>query len=114
MDLPGWALTSEVRHNVFLALKEALHNVVKHARATEVRLSLQLRPDGFVLVVADNGHGFVLQPAMPENSEGGRLSAGNGLPNMRKRLQEIRGYCEWDTCPGEGTRVKLVIKIHDS
>jgi signal transduction histidine kinase len=114
MYLPGWPLTSEIRHNVFLALKEALHNVVKHAGATEVRLSLQLQPDGFVLLVVDNGRGFLLQCGLSETSEFSRLCGGNGLPNMRKRLQEIGGRCEWDTSPGEGTRVKLVIKTHDS
>ena len=42
-QLPAWPLTAEVRHNLFLAFKEALHNVVHHAAATEVRVSLVLR-----------------------------------------------------------------------
>ena len=115
--LPAWALTSEIRHNVFLALKEALHNVVKHAAATEVRISLQLEPDGFVLIVADNGRGFDLdlsnhEPVPP--LDGTRIGAGNGLLNMKKRLDEIGGRCEWNTRPGEGTRASFVIKRHDS
>src|SRR6185369_12027738 len=65
--LPSWALTSEIRHNVFLALKEALHNVVKHADATEVRISLEMQPRGFVLVLVDNGRGFDLR-SQPERS----------------------------------------------
>lgn len=114
--LPSWALTSEIRHNVFLALKEALHNVVKHATATEVRISLQLEPGGFILIVADNGRGFELESRKngAVADEGARIATGNGLLNMKKRLEEIGGRCEWDTGPGEGTRVKFVIKTHDS
>lgn len=112
VNLPGWALTSEVRHNVFLALKEALHNVVKHAGATEVRVSLELQLHGFVLLVADNGRGFDWRACNPRGAhaaDGARVSGGNGLPNMQKRLEEVGGRCEWETAPGEGTRVKLVV-----
>jgi signal transduction histidine kinase/ligand-binding sensor domain-containing protein len=114
--LPTLALTSEVRHNVFLAFKEALHNTVKHASATEVRISLQVQPDDFVLVLADNGQGFNLNGEHPasSSSDAARSSTGNGLANMKKRLEEIGGRCEWNTAPGEGTRVKFVIKTHDS
>ncbi len=112
LNLPAWGLTSEVRHHVYLALKEALHNVVKHAGATEVRISLEFTPEGFVLVVADNGRGFnqnlVLNQTAPPGNDV-RLSPGNGLRNMRKRLEEIGGRCQWETNPGEGARVKLFV-----
>jgi signal transduction histidine kinase/ligand-binding sensor domain-containing protein len=114
LDLPALALTAEIRHNVFLAFKEALHNVVKHAKATEVRLSLELRPEGFMLVIADNGRGFTWPPDQApakEPADGQRLASGNGLRNMRKRLEEIGGGCGWDTAPGEGTRAKLVVVV---
>ena len=115
--LPALALTSEIRHNVFLAMKEALNNVVKHAAATEVRLSLQLEPNGFVLLVADNGRGFSPGPQISKllsNPESPRLNGGNGLANMQKRLEEIGGRCECDSAPGEGTRIKFVVKTHDT
>ncbi len=114
LDLPALALTAEIRHNVFLAFKEALHNVVKHAKATEVRLSLELRPEGFMLVIADNGRGFTWHPGQgpaTEPADGQRLASGNGLTNMQKRLEEIGGCCGWDTAPGEGTRAKLVVVV---
>jgi signal transduction histidine kinase len=114
LHLPGWTLTAEIRHNAFLAFKEALHNVVKHARASEVRISLEVLPHGFVLLIVDNGCGFDVngfkEPVVA--SLDSRLSPGNGLFNMRKRLEEIGGRCEWDTAPGEGTRVKLVIAVN--
>ena len=80
---PAWALTSEIRHNVFLAFKEALHNVVKHAAATEVRISLELEPDGFSLMVADNGRGFDLRP-----SSGFRASSRGHALQRGKRADE--------------------------
>ena len=114
LSLPAWALTAEIRHNVFLAFKEALNNVVKHACASEVRISLELKPGGFTLVVADNGRGFnwnsrKCQPGTA--SDDSRSATGNGLVNMRKRLEEVGGCCDWDTAPGEGTRTKLVIAV---
>jgi signal transduction histidine kinase len=115
--LPSWALTSEIRHNVFLAFKEALNNVLKHAAATEVRISLQLEPNGFILLLADNGRGFALNSQIPPTQFAdptARLSAGNGLVNMKKRLEEIGGRCECDSAAGEGTRIKFVVKTHDN
>jgi signal transduction histidine kinase len=115
LHLPSWTLTAEVRHNVFLAFKEALHNVIKHANASEARISLELLPGGFVLVIADNGCGFDLAGIhMPDRRPAPtdlRLAGGNGLVNMRKRLEEICGRCVWETSPGEGTRVRLVISV---
>ena len=51
-------MRSEVRHNLFLAVKETLNNTVKHSGATEVRVTLEFVPGGFRLLVADNGRGF--------------------------------------------------------
>jgi signal transduction histidine kinase/ligand-binding sensor domain-containing protein len=114
MQVPRLALNAEVRHNVFLAFKEALHNVVKHAHATEVRISIELGMAGFVVLVVDDGSGFDLNGAEQPRSaslDDTRLASGNGLVNMRKRMQEIGGTCEWDTAPGRGTRLKLAVLI---
>jgi len=114
LHLPAWALTAEIRHNVFLAFKEGLHNAIKHAHASEVRISLELQPNGFVLLIADNGRGFdwnrlKTRAAPPVN--GVQLAGGNGILNMQRRLEEVGGSCEWVTAPEEGTRVKLSILV---
>jgi signal transduction histidine kinase/ligand-binding sensor domain-containing protein len=114
LHLPAWPLTAEIRHNVFLAFKEALHNAVKHAHASEVRISLDLQARGFVLIIGDNGCGFELNgfnESTRLREQIVRLGGGNGLLNMRKRLEEVGGRCDWETAPGEGTRVKLVIAV---
>jgi signal transduction histidine kinase len=104
MQLPAWPVTAEVRHNLFLAFKEAVNNVVKHADATEVSVSLVMAADAFTLVIRDNGVGF--SPETPDSGSGRR---GNGLVNMRQRLAKIGGRCEIETAPGKGTEVKFVV-----
>jgi len=100
--VPPEPILPEVRHNVFLAFKEAVNNVVKHAHAGEARVNLELEPDKFILTVADNGCGL-------GNISGKKLR--NGLKNMRQRLANVHG--EFDLAPGEqgGTVVKLTVPI---
>ena len=106
LELPARPVTAEVRHNLYLALKEALHNVLKHARATEVRVALEPAADGFTLVASDNGCGFDPRQA-PTATAPDRPAAGRGLANMRQRLAEIGGNCTITSAPGEGTQVRF-------
>jgi signal transduction histidine kinase len=101
-QLPAIPIPPEVRHNVFLAFKEAVHNVVKHAQATEARIQLRLEPGNFILEIEDNGRGMGSQAA-PQNR--------NGLRNMKKRMEDIRG--EFSIAPGAngGTIVRLTVPI---
>jgi len=107
MQFPDWRLTAEVRHNLFLAFKETLHNIVKHAAATEVRIALTLEKSAFELIIADNGRGF--DPAKEAAPGPGRFS--NGLGNMRRRLREIGGRCEIESSPGQGTKVIFAVPL---
>jgi signal transduction histidine kinase/ligand-binding sensor domain-containing protein len=116
LDVPaqipaGPPLTAEVRHNLFLAFQEALTNVIKHAAATEVCVSLAVRADGFHLTVRDDGKGFTPQNP-PVGWDGGvRISRGNGLANMRRRLAQIGGRCDIRSAPGQGTEVEFVLAV---
>ena len=110
LQLPHCPITAEVRHNVFLAFKETLNNVAKHAAATEVTVSLATHADGFTVKVRDNGRGFDL-PAAESNAERDRLARGNGLRNMRQRLEKLGGRCEIETSPGNGTLITLVVQV---
>jgi signal transduction histidine kinase len=105
-QLPGWSLTAEVRHNLFLSFREALNNSIHHAAATQVDIALVIKSDGFRLTVDDNGCGFDpkrLSWELPPGSD--RLSHGNGLLNMRHRLAEIGGCFDIQTELGMGTKV---------
>jgi signal transduction histidine kinase/ligand-binding sensor domain-containing protein len=108
--VPAWPLTAEIRHNLFLAFKEALNNSVKHAAASQVRISLKLQNDSFELMVADNGKGF--DPAHRGSTEPGRLGGGNGIANMNNRLTRIGGRCEINSAQGEGTSVSLIVGLN--
>ena len=99
LEVPALTLSAETRHHLYLACKEALHNVVKHARATEVWIRFQWNGSSFELSIEDNGHGF------PADAPG----RGNGLRHMQQRLSEIGGSCRIESQPGQGTRVRFSV-----
>jgi signal transduction histidine kinase/ligand-binding sensor domain-containing protein len=108
VELPATRVDAELRYNLFLALKETLNNIVKHAHATEVWLRLRLSPGRLTLEVEDNGHGLngSVNGAVSE-----RLSSGSGLGNLGKRLEAIGGRCEIHSQPGHGTRVEMTVVL---
>jgi signal transduction histidine kinase/ligand-binding sensor domain-containing protein len=105
-QLPATPISPEARHNVFLAAKEAVTNVVRHARASEAWLRLRLSPQGFTLEIEDNGRG-------PEGVQEKAAEARNGLRNMRKRMEDIGG--EFFIGPGQhgGTLVRLTVPLRN-
>jgi signal transduction histidine kinase len=103
--LPEVVLGSEVRHSLFLAVKEALHNALRHAGASEIRLQIAVVDDRLVLGVSDDGCGF------DEPAEADGVDGGNGLSNMRQRLAEGGGTCEINTAPGHGTRITFSVPL---
>jgi ligand-binding sensor domain-containing protein/signal transduction histidine kinase len=96
--LPHLPLRADVRHNVFLALKEALNNVLKHSDATQLWLRLTVDEEAVRLEVEDNGCGFI-----PDQTTTG----GNGVENMKSRLVECGGRTELLSEPGRGTRIRF-------
>ncbi len=101
-------LPFNTKRNLYLAFKEAINNIVKHAEARVVSVESGVMSDEFVLKISDNGKGFD-----PENtkkdSDGHR---GNGLQNFQKRMEEMGGKASVTSEIGEGTRVVFEIKIH--
>lgn len=76
---PAWPVES--RRHVFLFFKEALTNILRHAKATQVELSAQITDSSFELIIQDNGRGF--DPA--------KISVGMGLNSLRERAQQLGG-----------------------
>lgn len=101
-QMPATDISPEVRHNVFLAAKESVTNVVRHAKATEVWLRLKLEPDRFILEIQDNGRG-------PSGNES--KSTRNGLRNMHKRMEDIGGSFALTAAPEGGALVRLIVPI---
>jgi signal transduction histidine kinase len=105
--LPPAAISPEARHNVYLAAKEAVTNVVRHARASEAWLRLRLAPGDFTLEIEDNGRG-------PAGRHEQAAESRNGLRNMRKRMEDIGG--QFFIGPGAqgGTLVRLTVPLRNS
>ncbi|MFA6546877.1 MAG: two-component regulator propeller domain-containing protein [Limisphaerales bacterium] len=101
-ELPDLPIAAEVRHDFYLACKEALHNAIKHAHATEVRVELELAGPVLRASITDNGRGFA-PSATPRG--------GNGLRNMRQRIENLGGRFELRSAPGRGTTVEMTITL---
>jgi signal transduction histidine kinase/ligand-binding sensor domain-containing protein len=95
-DIPNCVISPEARHNLFLVVKEALNNIVRHAGAGEVQLHITTAEEQITIAIKDNGRGF---ERPPENA------TCDGLRNMRQRMDEIGGRFELKTSPGAGTEV---------
>ncbi|MFN4363410.1 sensor histidine kinase [Chryseobacterium hispalense] len=91
-------ISTEQRRNLFLCLKEALNNAYKHSRSSMIKLSFIQKDQEFIMKVSDNGIGIG-----PENPEG------NGLRNMKRRMQEQNGNCEFNTENGTQVIFKLYV-----
>lgn len=104
VQLPGASIPPEVRHNVFLAFKESINNVVKHAQASEVWIRLQLLPDQFILSVEDNGRG-------PGEMDSPSARMRNGLRNMRKRMTDIHATFSISARAAGGAQVRLTVPL---
>ncbi len=108
-DLPLLPVSSQVRHHLFLAVHEALTNVLKHSGATLVNVSVSCVGRELQIQVTDNGRGFALpasSAAPPRGEEGG-----NGLPNMRQRTEAVGGRCTVSSAPGQGTTIRFLLTL---
>jgi ligand-binding sensor domain-containing protein/signal transduction histidine kinase len=104
-QLPAAQISPEARHNVFLAAKESVTNIVKHAAASEACIRLRLEPGRFTLEIEDNGRG-------PAGLTGPAAPSRNGLRNMRKRMEDIGGTFEIGPGGKGGTRVRLTAPLN--
>ncbi|WP_294322007.1 histidine kinase [uncultured Chryseobacterium sp.] len=91
-------ITTEQRRNLFLCLKEALNNAYKHSHSNKLTLSFIQQEKEFMMKISDNGIG--IDPGKPE---------GNGLRNMKRRMQEQNGHCEVTT--EDGTHLFFRIEL---
>ena len=99
-NIPTVSIDAETRHQLALCVREALNNIVRHAGATLVNVRLQFLNGVVGLSIRDNGCGF----------DPGRTS-GNGLANIRVRLEKIKGTFECLTVPGHGSEVRFTVPV---
>lgn len=101
--LPNQALNPIHRHELFLAFKEALNNVVRHSGATEVSLGLRIINGKVRVSLIDNGRGF--KPVAPVENR-------NGLTNMRARLEKMGGRFSISSTKGQGTVLRFYAPLN--
>ncbi|MBI5670820.1 MAG: GAF domain-containing protein [Chloroflexi bacterium] len=94
-------LPFQIKEELYRIVREGLHNIVKHAQATQVNLSLADEDEEIRLLIEDNGVGF--DPTRPSNSL--------GLKSMRERAASLRGTLTIDSSSGAGTRIAAVIPV---
>lgn len=97
-------ISSRIRHNISMAAREAMHNVIKHAHASQVTVNISFAEVGLTIALQDDGCGFD-----PLNGV-----AGHGLVNMKRRLEDIGGSCSIQSVPGGGTTVVFCLVLGSS
>jgi signal transduction histidine kinase len=96
---PDVFVTGEIRRNIFLTVKEALHNLVKHAQADNVKIDISVERN-ILITIADNGIGIDQDNIRPFS---------NGITNMQKRIHEIGGTLEIKN--SSGTKVCINVPV---
>jgi len=95
-------MSMQMRKNIFLIFKEALHNTFKHAGCSEIWIQINFSESYLTMSIRDNGRGF--------DSHG--KTQGNGLKNMIARAEQIHGELQIDSEPTKGTSLKLRVNLH--
>lgn len=98
-NLPGSFIPGEVRRNIFLSVKESLHNVVKHSEATKVLFTVELN-GRLEIIIHDNGKGIDWKE---------RSAFSNGIQNITRRMKDIHGEVNFSN--EQGTKVSLIIPL---
>jgi signal transduction histidine kinase len=88
--IPQYTVRGDIRQHIFLCIKEAVHNIVKHAGATAMQLKFSHSDGKLDIVISDNGRGYDRQKIKP----------GNGLYNMQKRMQQLKGSLKTENTNG--------------
>ncbi|HZF00285.1 MAG TPA: sensor histidine kinase [Methylomirabilota bacterium] len=96
-------ISSQTRHNIIMAVKESVHNVIKHANASELNVHVTFARKLLTISIQDDGRGFNLASHLP----------GNGLANLKRRMEDMGGSCIIESRHGHGTSINLCLKVEE-
>ena len=99
---PSIEICQEWQREMIALTSEALNNIIKHSRASEVKISLSQVGKQLELVIQDNGTSF---------DPNKRRSGGMGLANMQKRAALMHGELQIESAPGHGTCIRLTLPM---
>lgn len=100
-NISNTPISKDFHHEIFMVVKECLNNIVKHAQASEICISLTIEYNQFQLLISDNGIGMNLDT----------IKNGNGLNNIRNRMTAISGKAEIESFTNNGTKINLTAPI---
>ncbi len=103
----GGSVQPETAIAAFRIVQESIHNVLRHAAARRVTVSVRSDPERLLLSVRDDGRGFDVAAALDRAATGGHL----GLLGMRERLEAMGGSFEIDSVPGRGTEIRARLPL---
>jgi signal transduction histidine kinase len=98
-SIPYRIISSDDKRNLYLLIKEAIHNAIKHSGADLVNIKCAIA-DTVEFTVTDNGRGF---------DTAAIKKTGNGLFNYKKRIGKLNGHYQLKTAPGKGTKIIFTI-----
>jgi signal transduction histidine kinase/ligand-binding sensor domain-containing protein len=102
VEIPDLPVAANVRHQLALSVREAFTNLIRHARASETTVRLELTCDKLVLRIHDNGCGFDAQA---------ELNKPHGLSNLKSRMEEIGGEFKIISAPDDGTEITFSVPV---
>ncbi|MBH2003555.1 MAG: sensor histidine kinase [Sphingobacteriia bacterium] len=100
------AIPSHIESVLYRVIQESVNNVIKHAQASELDISIHQEEDAIDVMIEDNGRGF--------DKTKRAADAGIGLQNIQSRIDYLRGTVEWNTAPGKGTVVAIYIPLNNT
>jgi signal transduction histidine kinase len=103
-------LPQDIETGIFRISQEAIWNIERHSKATEVIVTITLTRAEARLDISDNGIGFTTSPALSSLYTSGKL----GLLGMHERAELISGKFDIKTVPNEGTRISVSVPISES
>jgi signal transduction histidine kinase/sugar lactone lactonase YvrE len=101
-EVPDMDIAREVQRSIFSTIKEAVNNCVKYSKAEELKIELSVSNSNLAITLTDNGVGFAANEMR---------SGGNGLRNMKQRMELIGGQCSITSEKCKGTEVAIVIPL---
>ncbi|MGA7837885.1 MAG: ATP-binding protein, partial [Ignavibacteriaceae bacterium] len=101
-ELEKTSLSTDMKRHLALIFKEGMHNSLKHSHSHSVHLESRLINGEVEITLKDDGAGF----------DAGKVSSGNGLGNMKKRAEKLKGSLLIDSVPGKGTSISFRGHIH--
>jgi|GEM_PF-4144083 len=104
-EIPPARVGASLRRNIFLILKEALNNAIRHGHASDISLGFNYSGNTLIISLSDNGVGF---------STSVHLNSGNGISNLKKRAASIGADLSIISSPGKGTEIIIVVKIESA